>query len=139
MRWPRMTTRRWLILIAIVAIACGAEMMRRRSVSCRAKANRYALEEAKTRARGERSDRSAAECKKHLREIQAFAESGGGAFRVSWKSLIDSATRSATIASDQAEHCHRWAAYWGALKAKYERAARRPWLPMEPDPPRPDA
>jgi hypothetical protein len=137
MRWPRMTTRRLMILIAIVAIAFGATMMRRRSVSYRARANRYALEEAKTQAWAVKSDRSAAESKKHLREIQAFAESGDGAFRARWKSLIDSASRSATIASDQAENCHRWAAYWGALNAKYERAARRPWLAAEPDPPPP--
>jgi hypothetical protein len=27
--------------------------------------------------------------------------------------------------------------YWVALKAKYERAAARPWLPVTPDPPEP--
>ena len=135
MRLPRMTTRRWMILIATVAIAFGAELMRRRSVSYRATANRYAFEEAKTRAWGETSDRSAAERQKHLREIQAFAEGGGGAFRASWNPLIDSATRCLTLASGEAEFCHRMAAHWGALRAKYERAARRPWLPVEPDPP----
>jgi hypothetical protein len=36
-----------MVLIAIVAIAFGAEMMRRRSVSYRGKANRFALQEAK--------------------------------------------------------------------------------------------
>jgi hypothetical protein len=30
------------------------------------------------------------------------------------------------------------AAYHRALKAKYERAARYPWLPVEPDPPEPE-
>ena len=49
MRLNRMSTRRWMVLIAMVAIAFGAEMMRRRSVSYRGKANRYALEEAKLR------------------------------------------------------------------------------------------
>ncbi len=138
MRLPRMTTRRWMILMVIVAIAFGAEMMRRREVAYHARANRYALEEAETRASCEMADRSAAEYMKHLREIQDFAESGGAAFRANWKPIIESATRSATMASDQAERCHRWAAHWGALRAKYERAARRPWLLAEPDPPWPD-
>jgi hypothetical protein len=31
----------------------------------------------------------------------------------------------------------RRAAFWIALKQKYERAAARPWLPVEPDPPEP--
>jgi len=31
----------------------------------------------------------------------------------------------------------RRSAYWIALKRKYEKAANRPWLPVEPDPPEP--
>lgn len=32
----------------------------------------------------------------------------------------------------------RQVAYWGPIVAKYERAARFPWLAVEPDPPRPE-
>ena len=32
----------------------------------------------------------------------------------------------------------RRVAYHAALRAKYERAAARPWLPVPPDPPPPD-
>jgi hypothetical protein len=32
----------------------------------------------------------------------------------------------------------RLVAYWKPILAKYERAARYPWLPVEPDPPRPE-
>jgi hypothetical protein len=28
--------------------------------------------------------------------------------------------------------------YWGFMKTKYRRAAARPWLPVEPDPPPPE-
>ena len=31
----------------------------------------------------------------------------------------------------------RRSAYWIALKQKYDKAANRPWLPVEPDPPEP--
>jgi hypothetical protein len=30
------------------------------------------------------------------------------------------------------------AAHFAALRRKYERAARHPWLPVEPDPPTPE-
>jgi hypothetical protein len=132
-----MTTRRWMVAVAIVAVAFWAEMMRRRSVSYRDNANRYASFEATWRDNGRRWDRIIAERKKHLREIEAFAESDGGQFRASWKPLIDSATQLVTLASGKGGDAYWWAAYWGALRVKYERAVRRPWLPMEPDPPRP--
>ncbi|HWE36906.1 MAG TPA: hypothetical protein VG406_10100 [Isosphaeraceae bacterium] len=35
------------------------------------------------------------------------------------------------------EHWNRSADYHEALRIKYEQAARRPWLPVSPDPPRP--
>jgi hypothetical protein len=123
-----------MILIAMVAIAFGAEMMRRQSVTYRKKANLYASYEARARDWGKTADRYAAERRKHLLEIQAFAESGGGEFRASWKSLIDPAIRSLTLASMEAEKCHRIAAHWAALRAKYDRATRRPWLAVAPDP-----
>ncbi len=137
MRFPRMTTRRWMVAGKVVAVAIGAEMARRRSVAYRHKANLFASYEAQARDWGETSGRSAAERKEYAREIQAFAESGGGEFRASWKPLIDSATRSLTLASVQAERCNRMAAHWAVLRAKYERDPRRPWLPAEPDPSRP--
>ena len=139
MRLPRVrfTVQRLMAAVAVVAIAFGAEMTRRRSVSYRDKANRCASIEAGWRDGGESYDRSAAKHKKDLRELEAYAEGYGGHFRESWKPLIDPATQSVTLASGKAEICHRWAAYWGALRVKYERAARRPWLPVEPDPPLP--
>ena len=141
MRWPRMRfTVRWLMVgVAIVAIACGAVMLRRRSISYRATANRYALIEARWRKGGKSWDKTAAEQRKHLREVEAYADGGGGRFRESWKPLIDSATQGFTLASGKAADCYQWAAYWGSLRAKYDQAARRPWLPVEPDPPRLDA
>jgi hypothetical protein len=36
------------------------------------------------------------------------------------------------------ERARRHVAYWGSIVAKYERAARYPWLPFEPDLPRPE-
>jgi hypothetical protein len=36
------------------------------------------------------------------------------------------------------ERARRLVAYWKPVIAKYERAARYPWLSVEPDPPRPE-
>ena len=36
-----------------------------------------------------------------------------------------------------AEHEAARASYYGMLMAKYDRAARYPWFPVEPDPPEP--
>jgi hypothetical protein len=41
------------------------------------------------------------------------------------------------IASARSYYANR-IAYHAALKAKYERAARYPWLPIAPDPPEPE-
>jgi hypothetical protein len=46
---------------------------------------------------------------------------------VAWLSLIDRDTRVPAKAD-----------YHHAMKWKYERAARYPWLPVEPDPPEPE-
>ena len=35
------------------------------------------------------------------------------------------------------EQCRRASAYYEQLSRKYEKAALRPWLPLEPDPPFP--
>jgi hypothetical protein len=38
---------------------------------------------------------------------------------------------------NQLEDAERRSDHYGALEAKYERAARYPWLPVAPDPPEP--
>jgi type II secretory pathway component PulJ len=45
---------------------------------------------------------------------------------------------SAEISEKVAKHEGTRADYQAALKTKYERAARFPWLPVEPDPPEPE-
>jgi len=36
------------------------------------------------------------------------------------------------------ENCRKLVPYYQSLRRKYERAARYPWLPVEPDPPEPE-
>jgi hypothetical protein len=39
---------------------------------------------------------------------------------------------------EQEKRLRQYADYLSELRSKYERAARRPWLPVPPDPPEPD-
>ncbi len=95
MRPPRMTTRRWMIAVAVVGIVLGVTIERR---------NRF-------------------------RKIAAHHQ---GQFRklVSQGHLILSSGSS----DDPIMRRLEW---HESMRLKYERSARYPWLPVDPDPPPP--
>ena len=105
---PRMTTRRWMIAVAIVGVGIGAGMLLVRS-------RRYAAVAA-FHAQGE------AECWRII-----AADEGNRLDTAIWKDWLAYARRSRKLFL-----------YHAALRRKYEWAARRPWLPVEPDPPEPE-
>jgi hypothetical protein len=86
MRLPRMTTRRWMIMIAVVAIVLGA----------------IAIDERRDR----------------FRQLAAYHDRVVQALRPPYVPQVNP----------------RRVAYHRDLAAKYERAARYPWLPLEPEP-----
>ena len=98
MRLPRMTTRRWMVAVAVVAVACAA-----------------------TIALMERSRRFAHIARHHAGALPVISYVdivSGDETRLSWGRCVTS---------------------WHAQMAKkYQYAARYPWLPVEPDPPRPE-
>jgi hypothetical protein len=87
MRLTRMTTRRWMVAVAVVAIFFGL---------------------------AERSRR--------------FSEIAD---------LHDGQSEASVTTPEERNRLTRWNAYNRAMCRKYRRAARYPWLPVEPDPPRP--
>jgi hypothetical protein len=107
MRLPRMTTRRWMIVVAIVANGSGAWILRARSHTYAIESGYHSLMEAENR------------------RFVGLYEAGslGYTGRGSVDAFIDQA--------------RRLAAYHATLKRKYELASSRPWLPVEPDPPEP--
>ena len=113
MRQPRMTTRRWMVAVAIVAILIGVglELSRRSRRFARLAADHSngALE--------------------HFGTLMAF---GGG----------PPPNRDVPPAGlGPARYLHRAKAllnYHSELTEKYQRAARYPWLAVAPDPPEPD-
>ncbi|SRR5579883_2155774 len=109
MRLPRMTTRLWMIVVAVVALSIAAEQMRRKSARYRERAERHAkIEEA---------------CRKSAALLPLMKPSD---YEIMCGRMV------------QATRLSPWlAAYHAELRRKYEYAARYPWLPVEPDPPGP--
>jgi hypothetical protein len=103
-----MTTRRWMIAVAVVAIGVGAWMLIMRSRSYAALATLYA------------------ESEKECRRI-VEADEGNRLDAAIWKDWITYARRS-----------RRLLLHHAALRRKYELASRQPWLPVVPDPPAPE-
>jgi hypothetical protein len=80
----------------------------------------------------------------YIREVQQAERKQEWVARVARSDNLQSATvrgstwdRFATAAGAAAHDLRRLAADESRLKCKYERAARHPWLPVEPDPPEP--
>jgi hypothetical protein len=114
MRLARMTTRRWMIAVAVVAVALGAELTRRRSREFRELARYHAGEGGFYLGHARLWDRAR----------------GGGCMELH-------AGASAEDYALAARWARRCAAHESELSRKYERAAWLPWLPVEPDPPSP--
>jgi hypothetical protein len=98
-----MTTRRWMIVIAVVALLMTG----------------------------------AFEVKRALRRASAYSQLAAthAMFRAFSLAEADLYRGNHFIRLEARERA--LARHQGALAAKYERAARYPWLPVEPDPPEP--
>ena len=110
MRLPRMTTRRWMVAVMVVALSIATERMRRESFRYRELVERH--------ARLERAFR------KNAALLPLMKPSD-------WESLCGQMALSLSRSPERA-------AYHASLRRKYEHAARYPWLPVEPDPPEPE-
>jgi hypothetical protein len=107
-----MTTRRWMIAVAIVAITLAAVLLFRRHLWMRERGDYH------ERMEGSQADRAR----------------GLGQLAVSFTdSQPEMAARLRAHAAFEAEIGDRHA----CLKGKYRHVARDPWLAIEPDPPEP--
>jgi hypothetical protein len=114
MRLPRMTTRRWMALVAVVGvILTGIHLRRLRS--------EYLVLSAYCAAKEEISRAHAGWNHASIHRL-AISANSGEQLRVARKSWATEERR---------------VEYFAGLKAKYARAAERPWLPVPPDPPEP--
>jgi hypothetical protein len=115
MRLPRMTTRRWIIVVAIVALVVGGMVLARRQGVYRVRAAFYAQQEQVA-----------------TRRLRHWTQE---VVRFSGRPQSDEQRRLAELMED---YSRDRVAYHARLKVKYRRAAHYPWLPIAPDPPTPD-
>jgi hypothetical protein len=118
MRLPRMTTRRWMIAVAVMATADWAW-----EISCRA----Y---EYKLRA-------AAMQEREMVFRYVLGLEAGVAEFKGCDATVPQEFDPTTAILPADAERLRRQFFHFRRMRQKYEAAARRPWLPIEPDPPVP--
>ena len=116
MRLPRMTTRRWMIAGAVVAVMLAPDIaaaLFRRHLRLRKRGDNHAKQE------GVLTDRA-----RHFEQLALkFADRKPGIV-VQWRAYAA---------------CEAEIGAWHArLEEKYRQAARYPWLAIEPDPPEPE-
>ncbi len=104
MRMPRMTTRRLMVAVAVVAVLIGAELMRQRWVICRRRAAYHAYEGWRLARNG---------------EVQLSGAARNPAMR-------------AVLLFD-AERYRKGTAWHTAREAENRRVVWRPWEPIPPD------
>jgi hypothetical protein len=131
MRLPRVrfTVRRLMIAVAIVGVLLAAGLEARwmhrkyREYATRASLHSYC----------ERlySEWASSDIKKEADRRSKFEKNGQAGFDDWVLHLADYYGRRAAKET-------LWANYHARMKSKYEVAMRRPWLPVEPDPPEPE-
>jgi hypothetical protein len=136
MRLPRMTTQRWMVVALIVGLAMGGvvsvyRLKRRRDSSL--SLLRYHGEAERLYVQYERSWRDSLQhTERMLNVLEDGVRRAGDDDALELKLFRRAAERERRYAADAA----RAHAYHAAMAHKYERAARYPWLPVEPDPPK---
>jgi len=140
MRRPRFRPRLWMLMALIAILAVGWSLtvrivdLRERSLSHREAADGHRTLEAEARKTAVREDGWA-------KEVRVKASKYGpttiapsttvGAPAHTWAYWVD-------FHENNAAKQHRIADFHAAMRAKYERLARYPWLPVAPDPPEPE-
>jgi hypothetical protein len=116
MRFPRMTTRRWMLAVAVVALLMGGVVVAVRAT------------------RRSREYRQIAVWHAAMRDL-CLGEAYEYQYAYDHRAAGDH--RAETDWPRYEAHERALARHHDGLAAKYDRAARYPWLPVEPDPPEP--
>jgi hypothetical protein len=133
MRLPRMTTRRWMIVVVIVGLLMGGVRLKQRRNRFRFRAQIHEQRAAFYPKLESRERKICAELPGMIAELEKLKRYRGPA---------EAHLTALKVQLDQSRtNLARWTnriAYDAALAHKYQHAARYPWLPLEPDPPEPD-
>jgi hypothetical protein len=129
-RLPRFRIRTLMVVVALAGVIAGT------LVGCARMAARRQRFNALAKAHGSDELVARSLAKMAYDQIDTLAamrkaEEANGNPPDPWDDVIAQARLQAT-------HSCAFADYHAALKRKYEHAARRPWLPVPPDPPEPE-
>ncbi len=134
MRLPRMTIRRWMIIVLLIGVMTGGIVGGLRLKRCQehfgSLVERYAAVERECLKVTRMNDEQIKSVTRLLDSFEKNPLTGPAILERTRSMLRESQDRQAAWAQKLA--------YYVRLKHKYEYAARHPWLPVEPDPPEPE-
>ncbi len=136
MRLPRMTTRRWMVAVAVMGLLMGGvvggvRLKRRHDYFLNLVEFHLQLERQYVPwERAARNSLQQSDLTLNFLEAARHAESNDGVELGILRPAVEWERQSATRFAQAI-------AYHAAMARKYRRAARYPWLPVEPDPPEP--
>jgi hypothetical protein len=134
MRLPRMTTRRWMIVVMVVGLVMGAIIggirLKRRHEDFLYRAQRHENSMILLRMIRGRWPGPTRTVSRSLLE-RTFAE------KPELLEGIAAYEQAIALAEQRIAWLERRISYNAAMARKYRHAARYPWLPIEPDPPPP--
>ncbi|MHB1557326.1 MAG: hypothetical protein ACYC61_07590 [Isosphaeraceae bacterium] len=139
-RWPRATTRRLMVLVALAALALAAEMTRRRGEAYLERSVKHLIAEGYDRGGAKSREEGAAYYVQQAMKLEAARAKGSpidrsGPPNAQW--TAEEWRKNAAWMLEEAKYERELESYHGMLRKKYEYAASYPWLPVAPDPPRP--
>jgi hypothetical protein len=130
MRLPRMTTRRWMIVVMVVGLVMGGIRLKRRHDDFLYRAQRHENSMVLLRVISDRLPGPTRMVGRSLLE-RTFAEK---------PELLEGIAvyeQAIALREQRIAWLEQRISYDAAMARKYRHAARYPWLPIEPDPPRP--
>ena len=134
MRLPRMTMRRWTVVVVVVGLVMGiagvGHRLKRRHDYLLSRAQYYAAMEETCRT----IKLSAGDSETLLATFSVSVDKPAPTGEILAKEILDGIHRLSLSRAKLPETI----AYHVAMATKYRRAARYPWLPIEPDPREPE-
>ena len=145
MRLPRFRIRTMMVVVAAIALVAAAGVESRRlyglSRRYRARATEYSRIEKWAREFAKDGAERVVAASGHVHDTEEFLKKGAQRGRRMQELISESLELEKEYERLCRQGLQKWTArgqHAASLKDKYERAARYPWLPVEPDPPEPE-
>jgi hypothetical protein len=138
MRLPRLRfTIRWMmVVVAIVALALGSTLW---GLKMRRLAHFYAVRASMSKQLETKHRGLEARVTREIQEIEKLQQEIGEPRPVTDEpSFASISAKQMRRVLEAVAHTKKLADHHATLRRKYERAARYPWLNIEPDPPEPE-